>query len=1597
MDCQHCAQLIRIHTCEGNKEECTSFIDYRANCRRCKYVKSCKTLGKKVGILHVCVNFERGTAPFPDLESFDDYEQFKERKRQKTKNQVIADKKLEKLEKLKYADKQAQKLDFNPLSQPEDWSPELLVDKIINSEYDPRVFNLINEGDIVKPTNIVQFMIEPHFMNVPLFPRQLQIALNYFAAYCPYCSDTNYIRNKIKVNTNINNILDRVVFYVNGKCPKCGKTRYDAIKDKMHYNYSTFVGLCGQRCVHGSTLITTDKGIFYMKDIAILHKNTLGFQKYMGPNLVLENGLIVKASKFYTSDKEYLYEILFKDGKVLRCTKDHPIMTHLGMVPLKNLDKNEYYIPIYVNQQSWGNKLLDFSDLNKSITKKYIDKNANQQQKCFIPKFGYTQITEDLAKLLGFYIAEGYRGRITNFDKTILHFCQSQLNKLYGLNIEANGTIAHCKSSPATLEHFNELLDYNIFIIRNNKRIFTTSKDRHIPRHILTSPRNIVCAFLQALFEGDGGMEANSVTYCSLSHKLIIEVSSLLSNLGIFHKVFKFKTFATNGSENQVSKNAWKIEISGSLAVNRFKKYIDFFSERKKKLLVDVISFYKNRQVEAPHWYEKYPQFVKDKFLSILHDIDEYLKQFNYLYKNGSHFNHLSPKNLSIVSIFDRNSDVKRIYADNVSLTKIRIRNTNRVLTSSKFWRLLPQSIRNNWLAFNDEFSNENMYYTSIINIKKSSKKMYSYDFTVPSHHRFLSNGILSSNSGKSVTHGIFAAAVLAQYLCLPNPVSFMKQLDSVTFRMTFVGLRYADAYENLWQDFYNNITQAPWFKMYNQFLTEEGIRLGQNLFRIKDSYAIYTIKGLAAIPAGPDRRKLRGRCLIGNTLVHTNFGCIKLHKLGNLLRLQDVYIRCKDDYFRIVEFSYQGKKKTVRILLDNGLELTASEDHRIPVVDSSNKITLVQAKNIKNKYVLCQLNSKNYNVDLDYSDKLFILLGLITRVSQHTSNKFTLVTFSRYLFEEINDLMQEVFNCNTGYIDNDKCIIGIPDELKVFFKEDTSYDIRTLPEIIYTASKRQIILYLKALLLDNDILGWRRYNKSYLTFNNNILAKNIQQLLFSLGYYCSRYNNVVTMNVKENYALCNEIFDLHFSCIKQNESNIQYYSDNVVICKVDNVFFGKEKPVYDIGIDSEDHLFAANGILVHNTRLWSSMDEVGHFTGKDGSMTLDADEVALALDNSLTTLRTASSALLPRYPDVPNAHAFYISSPRAKLDKIMRLYKQSKVIDSYYGIKAATWEFNPNISKETLKDRFIADPIGAERDFGANPPFGEDLYISNAADIVDILSKKKNAIRIERYKTAKDSLGGSVLYPIISVSAHSHASILACDCGYSYNSYALALMHKIQYEDEDTGEVTDIIACSGILEIQPKEGIPLSFPKIYEQVICKIIENFDVKMVAVDRWQSINLRQSVYDDYGIDAMQYSVTMDDFTALKEDIISGQFIIPKLEQDIQEIISLEKDLQTLIQNKPISHFLIQLLTSKDNGRIITKGDETSDDILRAVCLGHSILRDEQFDEVFESDGEQTEGIQNASLGVAVNSSGSIMNTNGNSVSTVPGIGCSISLR
>lgn len=419
-------------------------------------------------------------------------------------------------------------------------------------------------------------------------------------------------------------------------------------------------------------------------------------------------------------------------------------------------------------------------------------------------------------------------------------------------------------------------------------------------------------------------------------------------------------------------------------------------------------------------------------------------------------------------------------------------------------------------------------------------------------------------------------------------------------------------------------------------------------------------------------------------------------------------------------------------------------------------------------------------------------------------------------------------------------------------------------------------------------------------------------------------------------------------------------------------------------------------------TRFIASIDEIGWFSGKEGNLTLDADEVYTALDNSLLTVRSAFSKVFPANPHAPTAHGIWISSPSSKLDKIMRLYKQSVNSDNMYGIKCPTWEFNPNITKAALRNKYAENPVNAERDFGANPPFSDAPFIRSPADLIDLISKRSNVLHVERYRVTKDSLGVNLRYPAIATKPHEIPCCLAVDAGYNNNSFALSLCHWLMKEEETEDENGNTVlekvrkpAVSGLLEIQPANGMPLSFPKIYENVILRIIEEFNVKLVAFDRWQSIDLRQRVFADTGVDAVQYSVNMADFDTVRGYIYSGDLILPKLDGSIEDIVSLEKDIATLTTGNPVTAFILQCLLSKDTGRIITKGEEISDDILRSSVLGLTLLDHPDFEDLFLTDATDL-GNFTGLAGIGIGNTMGTLSASSGGVNSCSGLGCSLSI-
>lgn len=110
----------------------------------------------------------------------------------------------------------------------------------------------VDEQEIKQAPNFYTFVSSPKYLGLNLYTKQMAINLQLFNDVCPYCSDMDFVKN-VEASESMGNLLDHVVLYKRGKCPKCKRTRTDALLDKKIKPYSQLVGLAGQRC--GKTLM----------------------------------------------------------------------------------------------------------------------------------------------------------------------------------------------------------------------------------------------------------------------------------------------------------------------------------------------------------------------------------------------------------------------------------------------------------------------------------------------------------------------------------------------------------------------------------------------------------------------------------------------------------------------------------------------------------------------------------------------------------------------------------------------------------------------------------------------------------------------------------------------------------------------------------------------------------------------------------------------------------------------------------------------------------------------------------------------------------------------------------------------------------------------------------------------------------------------------------------------------------------------------------------------------------------------------------------------------------------------------------------------
>jgi len=114
------------------------------------------------------------------------------------------------------------------------------------------------------------------------------------------------------------------------------------------------------------------------------------------------------------------------------------------------------------------------------------------------------------------------------------------------------------------------------------------SGDKKVPGIIFSLSNKQVSYYLQAYFEGDGGVEEHEISATTKSKALASDLAYLLLRFGIVARIKERKKAATN-TIKKTKRKYYRISISGQDNVTKFIKEIGFLTEEKNKKITILL------------------------------------------------------------------------------------------------------------------------------------------------------------------------------------------------------------------------------------------------------------------------------------------------------------------------------------------------------------------------------------------------------------------------------------------------------------------------------------------------------------------------------------------------------------------------------------------------------------------------------------------------------------------------------------------------------------------------------------------------------------------------------------------------------------------------------------------------------------------------------------------------------------------------------------------------------------------------------------------------------------------------------------------------
>ena len=437
---------------------------------------------------------------------------------------------------------------------------------------------------------------------------------------------------------------------------------------------------------------------------------------------------------------------------------------------------------------------------------------------------------------------------------------------------------------------------------------------------------------------------------------------------------------------------------------------------------------------------------------------------------------------------------------------------------------------------------------------------------------------------------------------------------------------------------------------------------------------------------------------------------------------------------------------------------------------------------------------------------------------------------------------------------------------------------------------------------------------------------------------------------------------------------------------------------------------------IAGKTRVFAAIDELARLSDSDSKNS--AQELYRVLNQSLKTIRSAADnyKLNPYMGFMLN-----VTSPISLDDVGFQIYNRTKPdvpederLKRTFAWKGATWEFNPEQKFENFKEEFLKDPVGAQRDYGADPPAAETPLIEDpvrfwksidytrepiasfsSTHITDKTGKKYMGVKLDHLKynfidqhyifcdagETFDSFSIVCAHPAI-LNADSFIDESTVDDNYfdtmpeggdhiskipgsADSPMALGLMDRIQAggyypNPANLGRLVTVI--DFCVRIIPTKDRDIWFNSIIE-VISEMQKKIKIAAVCFDSWQSTSAIQSIRD-LGIMAHKVRLRSENFMEFRAHIYNDQ--VSLLPPDPADRITLSDSgnlamgtTEEWMSGQGVGIVeLLKLERSPDLKKIIApkKGlirGRGSDDVARCIIGANLLIKDSVVDNIGQS--------------------------------------------